>query len=156
MRLFNEVRNSDLAWFITSNQKAQPAYAQNKLIHITHTQHKNKFVEVGGRANCKQNVMLIYIWTSQTDNLHITDKDRECQPSFSAMQPGNQKPAVMRVTEYGNLVYQPASQRARSRGWGKKRDIRSMTEQTGSTTFLVPSSHYKYHTAVEGICHAHV
>jgi hypothetical protein len=85
VRLFNKVRNCDLAWFITNNPKAQPAYAQYKLTHITHTQRKNKFVEVGGRANCKQNIMLIYIWTSQADNLHIIDKDWECQPSFSAM-----------------------------------------------------------------------
>lgn len=85
VRLFNKARNSDLACFITCNPKAQPAYAQYKPIHIRHTQHKNKFVEVGVRANCKQNVMLIYIWTSQTDNVHIIDKDWECQPSFSAM-----------------------------------------------------------------------
>jgi len=84
-RLFNKVRNSDLEWFIIDNPKAQPAYAQYKLIHIRHTQHKNKHVEVGGRANCKQNVMLIYIWTSETDNLHIIDKDWECQLSLSAM-----------------------------------------------------------------------
>jgi len=65
VRLFNKVRNSDLAWFITNDPKAQPAYAQYKLIHIRHTKHKI----CGSRWTCE-------LQTKYNVNLYLDFKDR--------------------------------------------------------------------------------